>query len=115
MTKYKATGCGRFILVLLILAPLAYIGASYYLGQDGIGNIKNLIGMGDEPAEEAGNSETAGDGEVFSETSQKLEEELQEQKKEAERLKAENDSLKNRIEELESEVTSLKSKDDVNQ
>lgn len=35
------------MLVMTILAPLAYIGASYYNGQDGIQNFKNLIGIED--------------------------------------------------------------------
>jgi hypothetical protein len=43
---YKTTGCFRFFLFLIILAPLAYIGASYYHGQDGIGNLVNLFKKG---------------------------------------------------------------------
>jgi cell division protein FtsB len=39
---YKTTGCFRFFLFLLIFAPIAYLGAAYYNGQDGIGQIKNL-------------------------------------------------------------------------
>jgi cell division protein FtsB len=45
-TKYKTTGCAKFFLILVILAPLAYIGASYYNGQDGIENIKGIFGSG---------------------------------------------------------------------
>jgi len=45
-SKYKATGCARFFIVLIILAPLAYLGASYYNGEDGIENVKNLLGIG---------------------------------------------------------------------
>ena len=41
--KYKATGCAKFFLALVILAPLAYIGASYYNGEDGIKNIKEIV------------------------------------------------------------------------
>ncbi len=40
---YKTTGCFRFVFFMMILAPLAYIGASYYNGQDGLQNIKNLF------------------------------------------------------------------------
>ncbi|MDZ4706779.1 MAG: hypothetical protein SH818_00130 [Saprospiraceae bacterium] len=43
---YKTTGCFRFFLFIIILAPLAYLGASYYHGQDGIQNIKNLFSKG---------------------------------------------------------------------
>jgi hypothetical protein len=41
--KYQATGCAKFFLVLVILAPLAYIGASYYNGEDGLKNIKGIV------------------------------------------------------------------------
>lgn len=40
---YKTTGCFRFALFMIILAPLAYLGASYYNGQDGLQNVKNLF------------------------------------------------------------------------
>lgn len=41
--SYKTTGCFRFFVFILILAPIVYLGASYYNGQDGIQNIKNII------------------------------------------------------------------------
>lgn len=42
-TKYKTTGCAKFFLVLIVLAPLAYLGASYYNGEDGVANIKSIF------------------------------------------------------------------------
>lgn len=42
--KYKVTGCAKFFLVVLILAPLAFVGASYYNGQDPLAMIKDFIG-----------------------------------------------------------------------
>ncbi|HHH50620.1 MAG TPA: hypothetical protein ENK52_06545 [Saprospiraceae bacterium] len=50
-TRTKVTGFTRLLLVLIIAAPLAYIGASYYNGEDGIQNIKELVGMGDKTEE----------------------------------------------------------------
>ncbi len=44
--KLKTTPFARFFVFLIFFTPLAYIGASYYNGQDGIQNIKNLIGIG---------------------------------------------------------------------
>jgi hypothetical protein len=41
----KLTGFARFFILMLILAPLAYIIASYANGQDGVANIKRLLGM----------------------------------------------------------------------
>jgi len=42
-SKFKMTGFARFFIVMLILAPLAYIGASYANGEDGVENFKNLF------------------------------------------------------------------------
>ncbi|GJM36502.1 MAG: hypothetical protein DHS20C18_55030 [Saprospiraceae bacterium] len=43
--RLKITGFTRFFIVMLFLIPGAYIGASYYNGEDGIQNIKNLLGL----------------------------------------------------------------------
>lgn len=44
-TKMKMTGFARFIMVMLVVCPLAYLAATYYNGEDGIGKIKNLLGL----------------------------------------------------------------------
>jgi hypothetical protein len=41
--KYKLTGCAKFFIFFIIAAPIAYIGASYYNGQDPIQKIKDSI------------------------------------------------------------------------
>ena len=41
--KIKLTGFARFLLVMIILAPLAFIGASWYNGEDGIENLKQIF------------------------------------------------------------------------
>lgn len=43
--KLKLTGFAKFFFLLLILTPIAYIIASYANGEDGIQNIKRLIGL----------------------------------------------------------------------
>ena len=43
--RLKLTAFSRFLIVMVFLVPLAYIGASYYNGEDGIQNIKELVGM----------------------------------------------------------------------
>lgn len=62
-SKLKLTGFARFFFVMLILAPLAYIGASYANGEDGLQNMKDLfkgkISMGKSaPESEVTESET---------------------------------------------------------
>ncbi len=43
--KYKMTGCARLIIFIIIFAPIAYLAASYYNGQDGIEQLKKLLGI----------------------------------------------------------------------
>jgi len=43
--RMKLTGFARFLIVMVFAAPLAYIAASYYNGEDGIENFKRLIGI----------------------------------------------------------------------
>lgn len=42
-SKYKATGFSKLLVFLILFTPIAYLGASYYNGEDGIGNIKKLL------------------------------------------------------------------------
>ena len=41
--RFKVTGFTRFILIMVILVPLAYVIASYYNGKDGIEELKKLV------------------------------------------------------------------------
>ena len=41
--RFKVTGFTRFILIMIILVPLAYVIASYYNGKDGIEELKKLV------------------------------------------------------------------------
>ena len=41
--KYKLTGCAKFFIFFIIAAPLAYLGASYYNGQDPVKQVKEFV------------------------------------------------------------------------
>jgi hypothetical protein len=43
-TQHKPTGCARLFLVLLLVLPLTYLGASYYTSQDPLG-VWKLMGV----------------------------------------------------------------------
>ena len=83
--KYKVTGCAKFFFVLLLLAPIAFIGASYYKGQDPFATLGGIFG-GDsdrEPTErsastdlEAENTKLEKDIKYFKREMERLEEEL---------------------------------------
>jgi cell division protein FtsB len=92
--KYKMTGCARFFIVLIILAPLAYLGASYYNGENGIENIKNFLGIGKSSTDSA-----------RSDTYQNTSDDLQKRVKE---LEKENRQLRREVTEKEAEIKALK-------
>lgn len=87
MKKYKVTGCARFFIALIIIAPLAYLGAAYYNGENGIQNIKNFLGIGKQ-TESPANSDT------YEKTGEDLEKQLSAKDKEIKKLQDENDRLK---------------------
>ena len=43
MAKAKMTGFTKFLILMIIVGPLAFLGASYYRGEDGIAAIKSLF------------------------------------------------------------------------
>lgn len=42
--KYKPTGCTKFLLVLIVLIPLAYFSAKLITGEDPMSNVYELLG-----------------------------------------------------------------------
>ena len=55
MPRTKLTGFSRLLIFLLIFLPLAYFGASYYNGEDPIGQIKELFGGGSSGGDDYNN------------------------------------------------------------
>ena len=117
--KIRLTPFARLLIVLIIAAPIAYLVASYYNGQDGIQNLKELIGI-EEPAEKNATTETPAPEPATTEltspketapedsaeiSSQQDYEELQAQYSE---LKEENLNLKQTIREKDLEIQELK-------
>jgi len=45
MPRTKLTGFSRLLIFLLLFIPIAYVGASYYNGEDPVANIKGYLGM----------------------------------------------------------------------
>jgi len=43
--RNKMTPFARLLLVILIVAPCAFVGASYYNGEDPMSNLKSLVGV----------------------------------------------------------------------
>jgi flagellar basal body-associated protein FliL len=51
--KYQSTGFARFLFMLLIATPVAYLCAAYYTGKDGIAEIKSILLPKNKAAEPA--------------------------------------------------------------
>ncbi len=103
--RLRLTPFARFILVMIIVAPLAYIAASYYNGKDGIQEFKKLIGIeqsetAPKPAETAPAPTAPETAEP--ETADPATAHLQEQYSE---LKSENLELKKQLEIQKKELT----------
>jgi hypothetical protein len=43
MMRFKITGFTRFLLIMVVLVPFAFVIASYYNGKNGIEELKKLI------------------------------------------------------------------------
>jgi len=97
--KVKTTGFARFFLIMIIVGPLAYIGASYYNGEDGIEKIKSLFKRGETTESAEGTNENTGGG-LFGGSSNLS--------RQIEELRAENEELKERLSEQEQEIQELK-------
>lgn len=111
----RVTGFTRFVIVMIFVTPLAYLAASYYNGEDGIQNIKNLLGIGDHKenttvSNEKNDEPTSYDLKTLRETNQRLQEELDIKTKRVDELSTENQELKRRLESMEKVVEELKNK-----
>lgn len=112
----RVTGFTRFMLVMLLVAPLAYIAASYYNGEDGIQNIKNLLNIdrkeaSAEPAADDAETKPVNQSPSAKGTDaelKKLKEELEFKSKRVDELYLENEQLKREVERLEKELKSAK-------
>jgi cell division protein FtsB len=89
-SRLKTTGFTRFLLMIIIVVPLAYIGAAYYNGEDPIANIKALFG--DKASVKKEQTEKPNTAEVP---------DTYDARKELEACKRENDLLNKRIADLE--------------
>jgi len=101
----RLTGFTRFLIVMVFLVPIAYIGASYYNGQDGLENFKNLIGLGKKEAPaQTQESATSPEGlEKLTELNTKLNVRITE-------LEVKNAELEGQLDKKDQEIVELKSR-----
>lgn len=113
------TGFARFMFIMILIAPLAYIGASYYNGEDGVQNIKNLLNrvkktetMREESAvgTEAKPVNQSPSTKALEEENLRLKEQLEFKSKRVDELYRETEELKRRLESSEKALEESKKK-----
>lgn len=103
--RARLTGFTRFLIVMIFLVPIAYIGASYYNGQDGLANIKNLIGIGKSETP-AATRDAAPNPKGLA----KLEERITQLNQRITELELKNGELESQLEQKDQEMVELKSR-----
>lgn len=93
--RLKSTPFARFLIAMLFIVPLAYIGASYYNGEDPIALIKDKLGM-DDNATEMTTDKATYDDEAYD-----FRQEIEDLKDRIQELEKENEDLREKIRELE--------------
>jgi hypothetical protein len=82
-SKFRPTGCAKFGFILLLVAPLAFVGASLYRGENPIENIQRIFKPGmaqneEETSKEVPETPLAGNNSPAEtdETTKQLEEQI---------------------------------------
>ena len=100
--RHRPTGCAKFFLVILIVAPLAFIGASLYTGKNPIDSFYEILGI--ESKEEIQSEEEITTDEVYSENAEE---------KSADQKKVSADPvMQQQISELEKNILRLEAQKD---
>jgi len=117
MPKAKMTGFTKFLLLMIIVGPLAFFGASYYRGEDGIGAIKSLFNKSENTSTEKVDEEkpkvakSNGDDLLLESKIKRYEDELIQKNKLIDSLYLENTRISNeyklKIKELEQSKVQL--------
>lgn len=110
--KYKVTGFARLFFFMLFLLPAAYFGASYYNGEDGLQNLKDLVGWEQttersvETAETTETIETQVDRDLPTDV-QSLQQEVSDLQRRVEAMERENKELKDQVFDKNEEIVEL--------
>ena len=100
----RITGFARFVLFLIIVVPLTYIGVSYYKGEDGLQNIKDLLGIEQQPTEKKTVDPTVEEA-LLEDQIRTMEAELEAQQGKIEEMEAEVQELKEMIQLQKEQLT----------
>lgn len=109
MAKPRMTTFSRFMLTMLIIAPLAFMGANYATGKDGVQELKNLFNFGESvqemPADRPNVDAANVDSKMVKEL-RKAKDDLKYKDDRIKELRRENEDLKIKIDKLEKQLSS---------
>lgn len=112
--RIKLTAFTRFLLVMIILVPLAFVGASLYNGKDPIVEAKKLLGMEEttqttqqtKTTDNADRSVTANGQDQVQPSD--IQVQMKDMKKRIEQLERDNLELQKKLKQYEVEIKELK-------
>ncbi len=98
--KRRITPVSKLILFLLISTPFIYLGISYATGQDGIGNIKSMLGFNKKTDKET--KSYIPDNSISSEERDQIYQQIEDMKRQLREKKQKISELEEKIKVLES-------------
>ena len=102
--KARLTVFSRFLIMMLIVGPLAFLGASYYNGEDGLQTVKDLLNQGKDRVTETRTNRTERLEDDATYKIRKLEEEVDFKDQQLDKLYKENEALKKKVDALEKQL-----------
>lgn len=102
--KARLTVFSRFLIMMLIVGPLAFLGASYYNGEDGLQTVKDLFNQNKDKVTETRTNRTDKTDDDSTYKIRKLEEEVDFKDQQLDKLYKENEALKKKIDALEKQL-----------
>ncbi|MFT6321765.1 MAG: chromosome segregation ATPase [Granulosicoccus sp.] len=105
--KLQMTAFSRFFLFLIIFLPSLFFGVSYLKGEDGIQNLKDMVGI--ESSESSNNESASSSTKPVTETFvngevKRLEDELEEKERRLKDLYQENELLRKQADDAKAEL-----------
>ena len=105
--KLQMTAFSRFFLFLIIFLPSLFFGVSYLKGEDGIQNVKDMVGI--ESSESSNNESASSSTKPVTETFvngevKRLEDELEEKERRLKDLYQENELLRKQADDAKAEL-----------
>lgn len=105
--KKRLTPFARFLLAIVIIVPLAYMGASYINGEDGVQNVKEMVGLEEKSVRTTDDQVVHDTANKTEEVAQKLKEKIEHLEETIGELEEENSRLEEIIKKRDEEIESL--------